>query len=290
MDAALSGKTIAILGTGLLGASIGLALRQRGHRGTILGVGRRRKTLDEAQALGAIDEGLLEVAPAVARADLAILAVPLSGFEALFAAVAAAEHEGLILTDVGSTKASVLAQAQAHLRYPERFVGAHPMAGSEKQGPEAAQADLFVGKPCILTPQTNTDPGALALVESFWAALGMKLLRMDAAEHDRQTALTSHLPHTAAVMLMHVAMARGGWDVASTGFTSTTRLASSNPPMRADIMMANRAALLEALDAMDLQMVSLRGLLQAGDEAALVQWLEQARDRRDQWLADAPGA
>lgn len=144
---------------------------------------------------------------------------------------------------------------------------------------------MFHGKPCILTPEADTDPRALKLVESMWQALGMKLLHMSALEHDQQVAATSHLPHAAAALLVHAATQLGGWDVASTGFHDTTRLASSNPPMRADILMANRAQILETLRTFAGSIEHLAALLERSDRAAILKLLEEAQAAREQWLA-----
>ncbi|NBC11180.1 MAG: prephenate dehydrogenase/arogenate dehydrogenase family protein [Planctomycetes bacterium] len=276
---------VAIIGTGLLGASVGLALRRLGLAQRVIGVGRTTDTLVEAQALGAIDEGTDDYAAALADTSLCVIAVPLSCFGQVFRAIAPHDHVGLIITDVGSTKASVHAAAAAALPDPSRFVGSHPMAGSEKRGPSAASADLLPGKPCIVTTEPGTNPDAAALVEGLWAALGMRIIRMSAADHDRQTAAISHLPHAAAVLLVQVAAQLGGWDIASTGFRDTTRLASSNPPMRADILTANRAAMLEAIDAFAGQLDRLRTALDREDHAMLLDLLNDSQQHRDQWLA-----
>lgn len=276
---------VAIVGTGLLGASVGLSLRRLNLAQRVVGVGRTTETLDEARRIGAIDEGTTDYAAALADASLCIVAVPLSGFEAVFRAIAPHDHVGLVITDVGSTKASVHAAADAALPDPSRFVGSHPMAGSEKRGPGAASAELLPGKPCIVTTEATTSPDAAALVEGLWAALGMRIIRMSAADHDRQTAAISHLPHAAAAMLVQVAAQLGGWDIASTGFRDTTRLASSNPPMRADILAANRPAVLEAIDAFAAQLDRLRAALQNEDRAALLALLEDSQQRRDRWIA-----
>jgi len=275
---------VAIIGTGLLGASVGLSLRRLKLARQVVGVGRSARTLDEAQTLGAIDQATDDYAAALADASLCIVAVPLSCFETVFRSIAPHDHAGLVITDVGSTKASVHAAANAALPDASRFVGSHPMAGSEKRGPGAARPDLLPGKPCIVTTEAGTNPDAAARVEGLWAALGMRVIRMSAADHDRQTAAISHLPHAAAVLLVQVAAQLGGWDIASTGFRDTTRLASSNPPMRADILDANRDAMLEALDAYAGQLDRLRAALQNEDRAALLALLEDSQQRRDQWL------
>ncbi|MEE9211316.1 MAG: prephenate dehydrogenase [Phycisphaeraceae bacterium] len=277
-------RQITIVGTGLIGASAGLALKSAGFVGRIVGVGRRRQTVDRARERGCVDEASTDLAAAARDSQLLILAVPLGRFETVFQQLADCDHDGLILTDVGSTKQDVCALAHKHLPDPRRFIGSHPMAGSEHRGPDAARADLFNGKPCIITPDDRTDPAALRGVESLWTMLGMSLIRMSAQEHDRQTAVVSHLPHAVAVLLVQVTAELGGFDLASTGFRDTTRLASSNPPMRADILMANRTQIRQALRALHKQADSLDQLLQHADYDTLLKWLTDAKKARDDWL------
>lgn len=279
-------KQIAIIGPGLLGASMGLALKARGYRGRIVGVSRRPATAARARELGCIDQAVGGVAEAAEVSNLAVIAAPLSAFEAIFQQLATVANDSLIVSDVGSTKRSVVDLANQYLPAPGRFVGAHPMAGSEQQGPDAACADLFEGKPCILTPKDNTDEQAIKTVEQLWRALGMRVLHLSADEHDAQTAVISHLPHAAAVMLVQAAQKQGGWALASTGFRDTTRLASSNPSMRADILAANRAAVLTSLEGLHGEIEVLMQRLQAGDDAAVLDWLDQAKQARDKWLND----
>lgn len=279
-------QQITIVGTGLLGASLGLALKQRGYTGRIVGVGRREATLDEAVAVGAIDAGVTDMVSVLPETHVLVLAVPLSGFEAAFQAMAGHEHDQLVITDVGSTKVRVQLAAESHLKRPEIFVGAHPMAGSEKQGPAAAEADLFTAKPCIVCPPEKKNPAtehAVEIVTRIFKFIGMNILTMSPEEHDLQTAVTSHLPHAVSAMLIQTAMELGGWDVASTGFAGATRLASSNPPMRRDIMLANRTELIRAMDAMGEHMARLKSLLEQGDAAGIEQVLEQSKRHRDDW-------
>lgn len=275
---------MAIIGTGLLGASVGLGLKAAGFRGRIAGVGRRPESVQEAIARGAIDEAAPDVPQAVAQSQLALVAVPLSQFDAVFKQIAQGDHEDLVITDVGSTKQEVLEAARRRLAQPQRFVGSHPMAGSEQQGPGAARADLCRNKPCILTPEPDTHAWALERVEALWTMLGMRLIRMPAQEHDRQTAVISHLPHAVSVLLVQVAAERGGWQIASTGFADTTRLASSNPPMRADILWANREEVAASLEAFRRRLDRFCDLLSRGDQEALLAMLQQTKQRRDQWL------
>lgn len=275
---------ITIVGTGLLGGSLGLGLRTAGYSGRIIGVGRRASTAAQAVARGCVDEGTTDLAAAVGRSRLVVLATPLGRFAGLLEQISALDHAQLVITDLGSTKAQVGQDARRLLPVPQRFVGSHPMAGSEQRGPAAARADLFGGKPCIITPETDTDPESLRTVEAMWKILGMRVLHMSARQHDRKTAVISHLPHAVAVLLIRVAGACGGLQIASTGFADTTRLASSNPTMRCDIMIANRDELLRALEVLQDHAEQLRTVLVDGDAAQLLALLEAAQQKRDDWL------
>lgn len=275
---------LVIIGSGLLGTSVALGLKQRGFSGRITALCRSAASADKARATGGYDHATDDAAAALADATMAVIAVPLSGFRAVFTQIAEHGPEDLIITDVGSTKASVIADAKACLSDLSRVIGAHPMAGSEKSGPQAGDADLFVDKPCILTLSDTDDPDAVALVRRLWQTLGMTVLTMSPAEHDEKVAVVSHLPHLAAVMLVQVAEQLGGLDLASTGYRDTTRLASSNPPMRTDILMANRVAVGQALGSLIQQCTALQGLLDQGDEQAILNELTQAAAARERWM------
>lgn len=277
-------KQIVIVGTGLLGGSVGLGLKAAGYGGQIIGVGRRMETAQRACDRGCVDEATIDLAAAVAKSDLVLVAVPLGSIASVFEQIAGHDHGGLIVTDVGSTKMDVIAQARQLLPSPQQFVGAHPMAGSEQQGPDAARADLCNGKPCIVCPEPDTDARALKTVESLWEMLGMVLIRMSADDHDRQTAVISHLPHAVAVLLVVAAAELGGWDLASTGFRDTTRLASSNPPMRADIIISNREQIINAISILEDRLQAFRHLLVTENYDGLLQLLEVSKRTRDDWL------
>lgn len=275
---------LTVIGPGLLGTSVALGLRQRGFTGRLVALASRQATLDAAAATGAYDMLTTDPAEALGGATLALLAVPLGAFRGVFAQIAEHGLPDLVVTDVGSTKASVIADARAALGDLSRVIGAHPMAGSEHAGPGAGEADLFVGKPCVMTVARGDDPAAVALVESLWTTLGMSLLRMTPEEHDRQVALVSHLPHLAAVMLMDIAATHGGLDLASTGLLGATRLAASNPPMRADIIKANRAEIIEATRLLRQQCERFESLIQGERFDELLEALVQAQAARSRWL------
>ena len=281
---------ITIVGTGLLGASLGLALKARGYTGTVAGVARSVDTLDRARGVGAIDRGETELAKAVGEGPgLVVVAVPLSQFTSVFAELAPLQRPGLVITDVGSTKAGVCETADRLLIQPGAFVPAHPMAGSERSGPDHADADLFVGKPCVLTPTNHTEPDALKKVDAMWRSLGMNVLRMSPADHDDAVATVSHLPHALAALLMNVVEERGGLDIASTGLRSTSRLASGDPGMRADILTSNRDALISSLDMFQRHLDALRTALRDGRDGVVLDTLTDAKAVRDRWLDGQSG-
>jgi len=277
-------KRIAIVGTGLLGGSIGLGLRAAGWKSTIVGVGRRQDTLDRAMEMGCINESSLDLTEAASQCDLIILATPLGSFDRLLKQLADCDLSNTVITDVGSTKQLICAAATEALGpAAERFVGSHPMAGSEKRGPDYARPDLFKDAPCIITSDQQTDPQALAMVERLWRTLGMNLIHMSAEDHDQQAARVSHLPHALAIALVMLANRLGGLEIASTGFRDTTRIASGDPTIWVDIFTTNRPALLEALDEMSNELVDLRSLIETEDHHGLIKLLQSAKLTRDTW-------
>lgn len=292
-------KQVTIIGTGLLGASLALALRARGFTGRIVGVGRRREVLEQARGLGCFDDLTVSTAEALASArelpggqpHIAVLAAPLGHFKEIFGKIAPCDDPGLIVTDVGSTKLTVCQLADELLPNPARFVGSHPMAGSEQQGPMAADAELFGGKPCVLTPVRGTDDMARDRVEAMWMLVGMRMIVMDPAQHDRSVALISHLPHAVAALLVKVAVADGdtAMQVASTGFADTTRIAAGDPEVWLDIFQTNREAVIESVKRLEEELDRFRKALSRSDTGALLRLLTGAKEARDGWEARRRG-
>ena len=272
-------RCVTIVGVGLLGGSIGLAMRAAGPAVRIVGVGRRQSSLDEALEVGAVDEVHLDVAEGVAHADMVILATPVGAFGRLLEGAKAGLKAGAVVTDIGSTKAEVVAQAEFALGRGGPFVGSHPMAGSEHKGPAFARADLFAGATCIVTPTEHTPPELAERVERFWLALGMRVVRMSPADHDRAVARISHLPQVLASLLMQLPD-EADLDISASGFRDSTRLAGSDPEMWRDILMTNRAPVLAAIGDMAGRLGRLAELIQAGDADAIEQLLAVARQRR----------
>lgn len=281
----LNFQRVVIVGTGLLGGSIGLALRQAGLAQRIVGVGRRQATLRRAAQLGCIDESTTDLAQATPDADLILLATPLGALPATLQQLADCPlAESALITDVGSTKRSIVDAAERLLPSPARFVGSHPMAGAETNGPDAARPDLLRGKPVVLTPTDRTHPDALQTIESLWIALGMRPLRMTPADHDEAAARISHLPHAAAALLVDAAANSTALDLASTGFADTTRVASADPHLWTDIFLNNRDALLKTLDDLADRHAALRRMIDHEDRDQLLTFLQSAKTTRDHWL------
>lgn len=289
---------VTIIGTGLLGGSIGLALRAmrqssansgadpEGFRGRVVGVGRRLSTLQRARELGCIDEATDDLPTAIRRSDLIILCTPISTFTGLLEQIQPHLKNSAIVTDVGSTKSVVCEQARRILGpASNRFIGSHPMAGSEQHGPDAARAELFRARPCVVTPCQESEARALQVVETLWMSLGMRLLRMTPAEHDQHAANISHLPHAVAALLVDVAAQNRSLPMASTGFRDTTRVSSGDPCVWGDIFTTNRAAMLEAIDQLAGRLQHFRSLIEQQQPGPIVELLGKSKSVRDQWLA-----
>ena len=272
-----------IVGVGLLGGSAGLALKADDPRIRIAGVGRRQRSLDAAMAAGAIDTAHFDAAEAVGQTDLVILATPVGAFELHMRAIGPVLSRGAIVTDVGSTKSGVVRAARRRLGH-DRFVGSHPMAGSEQKGVAFARADLFAGATCILTPTAKTPARVTARVERLWMRMGMRAMRLSPAAHDRAVARVSHLPHALASLLMRLP-ARADLDVSATGFRDATRLAGGDPEMWRDIFLTNRGQVLAALDEFDEALMQLRDLVDLGDRKGLERFFTSARARRETTIA-----
>jgi prephenate dehydrogenase len=279
--------TLAVVGTGLIGGSFSLALKQAGAVREVLGVGRNPARLTVARELGLIDRAA-DWAQA-GRADCILLAMPVGETEAVLNHLAPHLKAGAIVTDAGSTKINVIASARAALgARSSDFVPGHPIAGSEQSGPAAARADLYQGKRIVLTPQADTRPAALATVQALWEAAGAQVETLDAALHDRVFAAVSHLPHLAAYALVDDLARRADGDTffrfAASGFRDFTRIAGSSPQMWRDIALANRTAVLAELDAYLEALQTLRQAVADEDATALLEIFSRARSARENWM------
>ena len=270
-------QKIAILGPGLLGGSIGLAARQRKVAGKVAVWARRQEAADEAYKLGAADEATTDLRRAVADAELVVLAVPIGAMPALAKQIPA----GCVVTDVGSVKYPVV-NALAGLL--PKFVGSHPMAGSEQAGIEAARRELFDNTVCIVTPREDTDKAALNLVFEFWKSLGCQVRTLAPQEHDEIVARISHLPHFVAAAVVNVVCSDGAHPLnfVGPGFKDFSRIASGPPEMWTEIAVENRQEIARGLDHLIEELGKLRAALENADAIELRAMLKRAKHYRDE--------
>jgi prephenate dehydrogenase len=273
-------NTLTIVGVGLIGGSIGLAARRRGVAVRVLGVGRRQASLDQARSRHAIDEGFLDLAVAARRSDLIVFCSPVDCIAGQVLAAAPECRPGTLLTDAGSTKAAIVAAIEGRLPPGVAFVGGHPLAGSEKRGPNHADANLFQDRVTILTKTPATDPAALEGVAQFWRALGARVRVMDPGQHDRSLALTSHLPHLVASALAGI-LPPELQELTASGYRDTTRIAAGDPALWTGIFEQNRSGVLGALQVFGQRLAELKHALESGDRAALDRLLAQAKKVRE---------
>jgi prephenate dehydrogenase len=273
-------RSLAILGPGLLGGSIALAARRAG--GFRVGLwARRPEAVAEIGSLAIADHASCDVREIVCGADLIVLCVPIGAMAALAREIAPAISPRTIVTDVGSVKASVVAELGAIFRGAARFVGSHPMAGSEQNGIRAARVDLFDSAACIVTPDAESDADAVSALRDFWHTLGCRVLEASPAAHDEMVALVSHLPHLlAAVLVQTVAEENASaFDFCGPGFRDTTRVASGPPAMWAEILRANCDAVRKSTEAMIEKLREIATLLDR--EQPMTEFLSQAKAQRD---------
>lgn len=277
-------RRVALLGLGLVGTSLGLALRERRPGLDVVGWDRSGESVDLALARGAIGHGARDLASAVEGADLVVLATPAGAFPALFEAIAPRLASGAVVTDVASTKARVSAWAAAA---GLTFVGGHPMAGSERSGGAHARADLFKGAVWCVTPTSDADPAAIAAVEELALGVGARPLRLDPATHDAYVAAVSHLPFAASAALVALTTSDPRWaemaPLAATGYRDATRLASGDPDMYRDICGTNQEAIAPLLRSLAFTLETLADRLD--DPQALEAFFTRARDAREAWLS-----
>jgi prephenate dehydrogenase len=276
---------LSILGVGLLGGSIGLAVKAAGMPCRVVGYGHRKETIQRALEVGAIDESATSSKAAVKDADLIILCTPVGLFEPLLAEIAGEIPDGAIVTDVGSTKRSVVKLGEMMLPKSAHFIGSHPMAGSEKRGIEFARADLFQGARCIVTPTERSDAEATEKVEQFWRQLGMTTTRMSPGEHDRLICDVSHLPHAVAAALIAM-QGDAALTLAGKGFLDTTRIAGGDGALWRDILHDNADNLADSIERFRAQLDELLKLLDPSKRDALAAWLNHAAARRAKLLAE----
>lgn len=292
-------ERLTIIGVGLIGGSLSLALRRKGLVKEVVGVGRSRENLLLAKERGIVDRFTQNpFAGGVAGADIVFIAVPADQVAKVAAEIRPALKPGCIVTDGGSTKRVITQEAGDAYKLPTgaaaareegpAFVAGHPIAGTEKSGAGAAFAELYEGKRVILTPRDDTPPWAIAAVEEMWQAVGAQVERMDAARHDTLLAAISHLPHAAAFSLVCAVLRleqQTGEEMlryAAGGFKDFTRIASSDPVMWRDIFLQNGDELLRSIGVFEKELQTLRKLIESRDGAALERYFAEAKAARDE--------
>jgi len=286
-------RKLAVIGVGLIGGSLARALRKAGEVQEVVGCGRGKANLEKALELGVIDSYTHDIGEAVEGADMVFLAVPLGAMKDAFTAMVGHLAEDAVITDGGSSKASVVADAEAAFgEVPAMLVPGHPIAGTEKNGVEASFAELYQDRRVILTPTESTDPKATARVRAMWEACGAEVSEMTVGHHDEVLAATSHLPHMLAFGLVDALSRMKENDeifrYAAGGFRDFTRIASSNPVMWRDVCVANGPALSKMLAAFAEEMNDLAQTIAAGDGEHLLEVFSRAKEARDRFVDGLP--
>ena len=289
---------VTIVGVGLMGGSLGLAIKKRGLAREVVGLVRRRQTLVRAKALGVIDSGTLSIPQAVHGAQLVVVATHVNQLAPMLRQLAPHLPEGCLVTDVGSVKVRFLRDVEKMFYVPDlvtktvpvkptfTFVSSHPMAGSEKEGVENARKDLYEGSHCMLIRTKYTPPEAIARLEAFWRATGCRLVNVvTPEEHDRWVAAVSHLPHALAACLVNVARDLSQKDprlatAVGSGFRDTTRISAGSPALWTDILLSNREEICGMIQLLRQQLSRLETALQSNEPRRLLAQLEQAASFR----------
>ncbi|NLE38281.1 MAG: prephenate dehydrogenase [Pirellulaceae bacterium] len=273
-------NNVAIVGVGLIGGSIGLALRDRGLAKDVVGIGRRQESLRAARRVGAVNHTTTNLEKGVSEAELVVVCTPVARIVEDVRHVAECCPEGTLITDAGSTKRTIVEELDEGLPRGCRFLGSHPMAGGEKTGPAHASADLFHGRVTVLTPTVNTQAKDYDLLEQFWIHLGSIVIRMAAEEHDRVVALTSHMPHVVAAALA-ACLSEDTFRLVGTGLMDMTRIASGSTDIWRPIFAQNRDNILAALGQFGQRLSALRAAIEADDEMEMERILTLAKKNRD---------
>jgi cyclohexadieny/prephenate dehydrogenase len=274
---------IALIGIGLIGSSLARVVRREGLAAHVAVATRSPATLKRAEELDLGDTYHGDLAEAVRDADLVVVSVPVGSSGAVAQAIAPALKKGAILTDVGSTKGSVIAQMAPHVPAGVHFIPGHPLAGTEKSGPDAGFADLFRNRWCIFTPLPGTDPAALERLAAFWRACGSNIDTMDPDHHDKVLAIVSHLPHIIAYNIVGTAddletvTKSEVIKYSASGFRDFTRLAASDPTMWRDVCLHNRDAILEMLARFSEDLASLQRAIRWGEGEKLFDLFSRTR-------------
>ena len=277
-------RELAVVGVGLLGGSVAKAARAGALARRIVGIGRDAARLQPAVDDGTLDAATTDLDAGVRQADFVLLSAPVLAIEGLLERVWRAAADGVVITDVGSTKGNVVRAAERlAARRPLAFVGSHPLAGSEQSGYRVARVDLFRGATVVVTPTDRTELRAVKAATEFWEALGARVSTLDPETHDRSVAAISHLPHLIACALVDGAarVDPAALELAARGFKDTTRIAAGDPDMWTEIFLANRTALSASVDAFGKALADLQRAIAVGDAATLRAVLARIKARRE---------
>ena len=280
-------QRLTIIGVGLIGGSVAKALRRHDDVVHITGFGRTQSTLERAQALGVIDSWSLDLSAAVEQADLVVIASPVNSITSIFVELKRHLGDTTIVTDAGSVKVPIIDAAVTGLDDKiTNFVPGHPIAGKEKSGVDAASATLFTGHRTILTPLEITATEAISKVKSMWEAMGAEIVFMEPSAHDELLALTSHLPHALAFVLVDLLSRQNNskdcFNLSAGGFYDITRVASGDPVMWRDIFLSNKDAILQRMKEYSSAIDELAGMIERSDSSALQIMFEHANEVRKQ--------
>lgn len=279
---------ICIIGVGLIGGSFAAGLKQSNQAKIIVGFGRNENSLIKAQSLGVIDKYSLDIATALQGVDMVLIATPVDSFGTILKLIKPYIDDSVIISDVGSTKGSVVSIAKQILEGAKRFIPAHPIAGKEKSGVEASDGALFNNKRVILTPENDTDTQALEAVSELWKILGAQVETMTHQQHDDLLAMTSHLPHMLAFGLMSYLIENNpdARDYAAGGFKDFSRIASSDSIMWRDICLNNSADIVKHIKGYQESLDKLSNLIENNQSEALENLFAEAKSARDEWIKD----
>ncbi|QDS95309.1 prephenate dehydrogenase [Roseimaritima multifibrata] len=275
-------RNIAIVGVGLLGGSLGMAIRRQWPDAVVTGVSRSEKNQRISVESGCVTRSVADPLAAAADADLVIICTPVGTVAPLAIEIAKTAGPGVTITDVGSTKAQIVQDVEQDQTAAGRFVGSHPIAGGEKSGPEHSRSDLFNNKTVIVTPTENSDPARLQLIGQFWQAVGAKVVSMSPALHDQRLAGISHATHFTACAVASI-LQQEEILLAGSGWRDTTRVASGDPQMWSDIAFQNAGPIAEKLRAIAAQITEYAQTIENRDQTQLRQLLNEAKQLRDSY-------
>jgi len=281
-------KKLCVIGVGLIGGSLAIALRRVGYCEEVIGAGRSKERLQVAQDLCVIDSYSTNIAEAVADADMVFVSVPMGAMAAVFKQIDGHLKPGAVITDGGSAKVSVMKDAKEYLKYSySQFVAGHPIAGTEQSGVEAAFGELYLNRRVIITPTYDTNKRATDKVTAMWQAAGATVESMSAVHHDDILAGTSHLPHLLAYGLVNCLFesndSENFFKYAAGGFRDFTRIASSDPVMWRDICLSNKKALLDSLGQYQKELDRLKDAITQDDADQLLSYFQSAKKSRDKF-------